>query len=117
MVYTAEFEFGDIEGRNVLDLGCGTGMLGIAACILGAGTVTGLDVDDGALRAAAENADCMDVDIDLVCCDVARNPCVPGASVSVDLTDLLSKVCMRPRTCMYTHLRRTKNTFVALSVS
>lgn len=80
MVYTAEFEFGDIEGRNVLDLGCGTGMLGIAASILGAGTVTGLDVDDGALRAAAENAECMDVDMDLVCCDVARNPCVPSTS-------------------------------------
>eukprot|EP00903_Cladosiphon_okamuranus_P019924 g18311.t1 len=77
MVYTAEFEFGDIEGRNVLDLGCGTGMLGIAASILGAGSVTGLDVDEGALRAAADNAECMDVDMDLVCCDVARNPCVP----------------------------------------
>lgn len=92
MVYTAEFEFGDIEGRNVLDLGCGTGMLGIAACILGAGTVTGLDVDDGALRAAAENATCMDVDMDLVCCDVARNPCVPGTSQWTTLLPFLTCV-------------------------
>lgn len=90
MVYTAEFEFGDIEGRNVLDLGCGTGMLGIAASILGAGTVTGLDVDEGALAAAAENADCMDVDMDFVCCDVARNPCVPGTYAPLDLFFALS---------------------------
>lgn len=78
MVYTAEFEFGDIDGRAVLDLGCGTGMLGIAAGMLGAGTVVGLDVDAGALAAAAENALDMDVDMDLVCCDVSQVPCVPG---------------------------------------
>ncbi|CAM9519175.1 unnamed protein product [Laminaria digitata] len=78
MVYTAEFEFGDIDGRAVLDLGCGTGMLGIAAGMLGAGTVVGLDVDAGALAAAAENASDMDVDMDLVCCDVSQVPCVPG---------------------------------------
>lgn len=97
MVYTAEFEFGDIEGRNVLDLGCGTGMLGIAASILGAGTVTGLDVDEGALAAAAENADCMDVDMDFVCCDVARNPCVPGTYASLDffLPSLWTKYIFR----------------------
>ncbi|CAM9552355.1 unnamed protein product, partial [Hapterophycus canaliculatus] len=52
-------------------------MLGIAAGILGAGTVVGLDVDPGALAAAAENADSMDIELDLVCCDVARNPCEP----------------------------------------
>lgn len=78
MVYTAEFEYGDIEGRTVLDLGCGTGMLGIAASILGAGAVVGVDVDAQALTTAAENAAEMEVDMDLVCCDVSRNPCVPG---------------------------------------
>ena len=78
MAYTAEFEFGDIDGRAVLDLGCGTGMLGIAAGILGAGTVVGLDVDAGALAAAAKNASDMDVDMDLVCCDVWQVSCVPG---------------------------------------
>lgn len=80
MVYTAEFEFGDIEGRTVLDLGCGTGMLGIAACMLDAGSVVGVDVDPGALAIAAENASEMGVDLDLVCCDVVQNPCVPGDS-------------------------------------
>lgn len=53
-------------------------MLGIAAGILGASAVVGLDVDSAALAAAAENADSMDVDLDLVCCDVARSPCQAG---------------------------------------
>lgn len=78
MVYTADLEFGDIEGRTVLDLGCGTGMLGIAAGIVGAGAVVGLDVDSGALAVAAENASDMDIGMDLVCCDVAQNFCLSG---------------------------------------
>lgn len=53
-------------------------MLGIAAGILGAGAVVGLDVDSGALATAAENAESMEVDLDFVCCDVARTPCEPG---------------------------------------
>lgn len=78
MIYTAHFEFGDIEDKAVLDLGCGTGMLGIAAAILGAGTVVGVDVSEIGLAAAAENAFEMDVNMDLVHCDVVRNPCQGG---------------------------------------
>ncbi|CAM9674856.1 unnamed protein product, partial [Choristocarpus tenellus] len=74
MVYTAEFEYGDICERRVLDLGCGTGMLGIAASILGAGFVVGADVDPGALAVAASSVSDMELDMDLVCCDVTRNP-------------------------------------------
>lgn len=78
MVYTAHFQFGDIEDKAVLDLGCGTGMLGIAAAILGAGAVVGVDVSEIGLAAAAENAMEMDVNMDLVHCDVVRNPCQGG---------------------------------------
>jgi ribosomal protein L11 methylase PrmA len=38
--------------RSVLDLGCGTGMLSIAAAIMGAGHVLGVDVDASALAVA-----------------------------------------------------------------
>jgi predicted RNA methylase len=47
--------FGDVEERSVLDLGCGTGMLGLAAELLGAAQVVGVDIDPGALRIAARN--------------------------------------------------------------
>lgn len=35
LLYTADASFDDIEEKAVLDLGCGTGMLGIGATILG----------------------------------------------------------------------------------
>lgn len=44
------------RGSTVLDYGCGSGILGIAAARLGAGSVTGVDIDEKALEAAADNA-------------------------------------------------------------
>ena len=43
-------------GAGVLDYGCGSGILAIAAAKLGAGHVTGVDIDENALAAAADNA-------------------------------------------------------------
>ncbi len=43
-------------GTSVLDYGCGSGILGIAALKLGAGNVLGVDIDPAALTAAADNA-------------------------------------------------------------
>lgn len=43
-------------GCSVLDYGCGSGILGIAALKLGAGDVLGVDIDPAALTAAADNA-------------------------------------------------------------
>jgi len=44
------------EGKRVLDLGCGSGILGIAALLLGCETVTGCDIDPKAPEAAERNA-------------------------------------------------------------
>jgi ribosomal protein L11 methyltransferase len=43
-------------GMSVLDLGCGSGILAIAAAKLGASRVLALDIDPNAVRAARENA-------------------------------------------------------------
>lgn len=43
-------------GQSVLDYGCGSGILGIAAARLGAGDVLGVDIDDKAVEAARDNA-------------------------------------------------------------
>ncbi len=42
-------------GMNVLDLGCGSGILTIAAIKLGAGQVTALDIDPQAVQASRQN--------------------------------------------------------------
>lgn len=44
-------------GDKVLDLGCGSGILGIAALGLGASHVTGVDIDPKAVDVAYENAE------------------------------------------------------------
>lgn len=44
-------------GERVLDVGCGSGILGIAAVLLGAGSAFGVDIDEMAVRTANENAE------------------------------------------------------------
>lgn len=43
-------------GESVIDYGCGSGILAIAAKLLGAGPVTGVDIDPQAVRASRDNA-------------------------------------------------------------
>ena len=43
-------------GENVLDYGCGSGILTIAALKLGAGSAVGVDIDEQAIRASKDNA-------------------------------------------------------------
>lgn len=45
----------EVRDRAVLDIGCGSGVLTIAAVRLGAGSVVGIDNDADALESAAEN--------------------------------------------------------------
>jgi len=54
LLWTA-FMDGNIEKKKVFDLGCGTGILGIGASILGAKSVSGFDVDKNALKIADAN--------------------------------------------------------------
>ncbi len=50
-----------VPGARVLDYGCGSGILSIAAAKLGAGDTVGVDVDNQALEAARANAAANDV--------------------------------------------------------
>lgn len=54
----------DLDGKTVLDLGCGTGMLSAASALLGAAVVVGVDIDRDALEIAADNLqECPCVDL------------------------------------------------------
>lgn len=61
----------EIEEKAVADLGCGCGILSIAAAVLGAGYVAGFDVDMGALQVCANNCEEMELSsVDMVQCDL-----------------------------------------------
>ncbi len=47
---------GDIKGKIVADLGCGTGILGIGAIILGASNVYFVESESSAIKVAKDNA-------------------------------------------------------------
>ncbi|MCD6538593.1 50S ribosomal protein L11 methyltransferase [Candidatus Bathyarchaeota archaeon] len=74
MVYTA-FLHGDIKGKRIADLGCGSGILGIAAMLLGASQAVGVEIDKTALETAVINAKKAGVKIDLILGDIE---CIVG---------------------------------------
>ena len=49
------FVQGNVEGKVIADLGCGPGILGLGALLLGAKKVYFVDIDDGALALAQRN--------------------------------------------------------------
>jgi ribosomal protein L11 methyltransferase len=61
-----------VAGKNVLDLGCGSGILAIAAALLGAAGITAVDIDPaGAIAATRKNAGLNGIThIQTVCGDV-----------------------------------------------
>ncbi|WP_019176162.1 METTL5 family protein [Methanomassiliicoccus luminyensis] len=69
VLYTA-YSFGDIAGRSVADLGCGSGIFSIGAWALGASKVTGVDVDHAAIEDAARNISAFGAEVVLVESDV-----------------------------------------------
>ena len=54
LVHTADLQ-GDIQGRTVVDLGCGTGMLALGAALRSPARVLGLDIDPAPLSTARRN--------------------------------------------------------------
>lgn len=47
----------DLKGKTIVDFGCGSGILGIAALKLGAERVIGIDIDPQAIDASRDNAE------------------------------------------------------------
>ncbi len=47
----------DLKGKTIIDFGCGSGILSLAALLLGAEKVIGIDIDPQALQASKDNAE------------------------------------------------------------
>jgi ribosomal protein L11 methyltransferase len=55
-----------LNNQSVIDYGCGSGILSIAACKLGAKQVFAIDIDPQAVDASLENARRNDIDLDIM---------------------------------------------------
>lgn len=84
-------EYGDIEGKTVLDLGCGPGILGITSSLLNCCYVVGIDIDRSVLIRALDNCQIAGVEnnnIEFIQADVfdilnsSKNPSHKGTSSS-----------------------------------
>lgn len=69
MRYVLDIE--DIDGKSVIDMGTGTGILAILCKMRGAGTVTGIEIDPRAFENAVENAALNNEAISFICGDAS----------------------------------------------
>jgi putative methylase len=53
IIFTA-YQWGDIENKTVVDLGCGTGIFAVGAATMGAKKVLGIDIDKNVITVAKE---------------------------------------------------------------
>jgi ribosomal protein L11 methyltransferase len=78
-----------LDGKSVLDVGTGSGVLAIAALKLGAAPVRAIDMDVDAIQSARENLDLNDVagSIEILHCDLADfAPVDPADLITANLT-------------------------------
>jgi ribosomal protein L11 methyltransferase len=86
----------ELAGAEVIDYGCGSGILAVAAVKLGAGRVVGVDIDPQARLATRENAQRNQV---LDCIQITDDPDALGAPADILLANILAGplVALAPR--------------------
>ncbi|XP_063983929.1 rRNA N6-adenosine-methyltransferase METTL5 [Diachasmimorpha longicaudata] len=76
LLYTAQTQFDDIEGKGIADLGAGCGVLSLGARMLGASYVVGFEIDPDALEILTRNCEDIELSVEAVQCDILQ--CLPG---------------------------------------
>lgn len=99
-----------LDNKNIVDYGCGSGILGIAALLLGAKNVKGTDIDPQALLATQENAKrnnlhpetfpvyypshCPSEPVDVVLANILAGPLVELAPTLINLIKPNGLLCL-----------------------
>lgn len=100
----------DFTGLDIVDYGCGSGILGIATLLMGAKKVIGIDIDPQALLATTENAKrnqlpldampvflppkCPKIQADIVLANILAGPLAELAPALNTLTKPGGKICL-----------------------
>ena len=56
------FGIGDIEDKNIVDLGCGTGIFAIGSALMGANSSIGVDIDEDSIQLARDVSEKLKID-------------------------------------------------------
>ena len=56
------YSLGDVEDRDIVDLGCGTGIFAIGSSLMGANSALGVDIDEDSIMLAQEVKDKLKLD-------------------------------------------------------
>lgn len=75
MIHIAAHVNDDVDGRKIVDLGCGSGILAIASSLVGAAWSVGVDIDRDAILVAVKNAARLGAEVDFVIGDIG---CIIG---------------------------------------
>jgi ribosomal protein L11 methyltransferase len=100
----------NFKGKQLVDYGCGSGILGIAALLMGAEKVIGVDIDPQALLATTENAkrnnllptampvflppNCPTIQADILLANILAGPLAELAPTLNQMTKLGGKICL-----------------------
>jgi ribosomal protein L11 methyltransferase len=85
----------DLERGSLVDLGCGSGVIAIAAARLGFSPVTAVDFDEAAIEVTERNAAVNGVAVEARTVDLRTDP-APSADVAVANIDLRTIEILRP---------------------
>lgn len=91
----------DAKGKDVIDVGCGSGILGIAAAIEGAKSVYMCDIDEQAVESARKNAEMNGVSVRVECADLLEG----NMTADIIVANITADVLMRFSKDIGAHLR------------
>jgi len=96
----------EVEPSSLVDVGCGSGVLSIAAAKLGFSPVSALDLDEVALEVTAENAAANGVEIELVTAPPAAELAV--MNIALDVVEGILPTLEVPRAITSGYLERDR---------
>lgn len=91
----------NVKDKDVIDIGCGSGILGIAAKICGANSVYMCDIDAQAVEFAKQNAQLNGVEAQIECTDLIKG----NRTADVIIANITADILMRLSKDIGTHLR------------